>query len=139
MRPPGLTLIAILHWFRGAIYAVVALAVLGVTHLSARLISAAASDTFLARLAAGMGKTIGLGLLVLALIWIVLGFGIWATKSWARTLTLVFVGILLLWHLISLTHMPTPWHFVRVLVDAAIIVYLLLPDVKHAFVGGTRA
>lgn len=133
MRPVGVSLIAVLHWLRGAIYALVGLAVMGFAHLGSRLISAAASDTFLVGLTAGIGKVIGVGLLVFALIWIVLGFGLWATKNWARVLTLVLIGILLLWHLFSLAHFPTPWHILRVVVGAGILIYLMLPNVKRVF------
>jgi len=133
MRPVGVSLIALLHWLRGAVYAIAGLAVLGLTHLGARFMSAAASDTFLGRMATGLGKAVGLGLLVMALIWIVLGLGLWTTKNWARVLTVLFIVILLIWHLLGLARFPTPWHILRVLIDAAIVIYLLLPDVKRAF------
>lgn len=137
MRPVGVSLIALLHWFRGAIYAVAGLAVLGLTHLGGRLMSAAASDTFLGRMATGLGKAVGLGLLVMAFIWIILGLGLWMTKNWARILTVVLVAILLIWHLLGVARFPTPWHVLRVVIDAAVVIYLLLPDVKRVFAGAT--
>lgn len=135
MRPLGVKIIATLLWVRGAAYAIGGLAFLGLFHLGARMISAIANDTFLQRLTAGLGTTLGIGLLLFALFWIVLGFGIWAMKNWARVLTLVFATIWLLWGLMILSHFPTPWHIVRVVVDLAIIVYLVLPDVKRLFLG----
>jgi len=60
-------------------------------------------------------------------------------KNWARVLTLVFAVIWLLWGLMKLSHFPTPWHIARVIVDLAIVVYLVLPDVKRLFTGATPA
>src|SRR5262245_6087824 len=134
MRPLVVKLIAALHWLRGTAYAVGGLAFLGIFHLGARLISGIANDTFLQRLTAGLGTTLGIGLLLFALFWIVLGFGIWAMKNWARVFTLVFAIVWLLWGLLQLSHFPTPWHIARVIVDVGIVVYLLLPDVKRLFV-----
>lgn len=134
MRPVGVSLIALLHWLRGAVYAIAGLAVLGLTHLGTRFMSAATSDTLLGRMATGLGKTVGISLLIMALIWIVLGLGLWTTKNWARVLTILLMGLLLILHLLGLARFPTPWHILRVLIDAAIVIYLLLPDVKRVFV-----
>jgi uncharacterized membrane protein (DUF2068 family) len=141
MRPLGVKLIAAVHWLRGAAYAIGALALLGLLHLGTRFMSAIANDTFLQRLTTGLGNTLAIGLLLFALFWIVLGFGIWAMKNWARVrvLTLVFAVIWLLWGLMKLSHFPTPWHIARVIVDLAIVVYLVLPDVKRLFTGATPA
>ncbi|MGC2197411.1 MAG: DUF2127 domain-containing protein [Terriglobales bacterium] len=133
MRPIGVTAIAILSWLRASVYALGGLMLIGVGHLSARLVSAIASDSFLERLLSGVGKTIGIGALVIALGYIVVGFGLWRMKNWARALTLVIVSIGLLLGLLGLLRHPTPWHMFRVLVDVAILVYLMLPDVKRLF------
>jgi len=76
MRPLGVKLIAAVHWLRGAAYAIGALALLGLLHLGTRFMSAIANDTFLQRLTTGLGNTLAIGLLLFALFWIVLGFGI---------------------------------------------------------------
>jgi len=133
MRPLGVTVIAVLHWLRGVAYAVGGLAILGVAHLSGRLMSAIANDTFLQRLTTGLGKTLAVGLLAFALFWVILGFGMWAMKGWARLLTLVFASIWLLWGLGRVAAFPTPWHILRLIVDLAIIVYLMMPEVKRLF------
>jgi uncharacterized membrane protein (DUF2068 family) len=133
MQALGIKLIAVLHWLRALVYIAGGLAILGVTHLSSRMISAVANDTPLDRLTSGVGNTIAIGALLFALFWIVLGVGVWTTKNWARVLTLVFAGLWLLFGLMKVAHFPTPWHLLRVAVDAAIIFYLLLPDVKREF------
>jgi uncharacterized membrane protein (DUF2068 family) len=134
MRPVGVILIAILHWLRGALYLGVGFALLGFAHLSAHMIESVAGDTVIQRLVSGLGKTLGVAVLLFALLYIVMGFGLWAMKNWARILTLIFALIWLLSALIRMAHFPTPFHLLRAAVDVAILVYLLLPDVKRAFV-----
>jgi hypothetical protein len=133
MSDVGIKLIAVLHWLRALVYLVGGLAIMGFAHLSARMISAVASDTPLNRVTSGFGNALGIGALVIALIWLVLGIGIWSVKNWARVVTLVLAGFSLLYQLLMVASYHTSWHFLRVLVDAAIAVYLMLPDVKRAF------
>lgn len=133
MRPIGVTAIAILSWLRASLYALGGLMLIGVGHLSARLMSTIASDSFLESLLSRVGRALGIGALLIALVYIVVGFGLWQLKNWARALTLALVGIWLLFGLLGLLRHPTPWHMVRVLVDVAILVYLMLPDVKRLF------
>jgi len=139
MEDLGVKIIAVLHWLRGLVYFVGALALLGVAHLSARMISAVANDTPFSSFTAGVGTFFAILVLVAAIFWFVLGVGIWSTRNWARVLTLVFAAFWLLLGLPRLMHFPTPWHFLRVVVDAGIIVFLLLPNVKRLFGAGAPA
>jgi hypothetical protein len=134
MRPLGVTLIAILTWLRAALYALGGLMLIVVGHLSARLVATVASDPFFESLLSRVGKALGFGALIVALVYIVVGFGLWQLKNWARALTLILVTIWLLFGLLGLLRHPTAWYMIRVLVDAAILVYLMLPDVKRLFV-----
>ena len=133
MRPMGVTAIAVLTWLRGALYALAGLAVMGIGHLGARLIAAAASDTFIERFASGLSKVLGLGALAIAAIYILVGLGLWGLKSWARTVTLVFAGIWLVLGLFRIVPHPSLIHGIRSAADLVIIAYLSLPDVKRAF------
>ena len=133
MRPMGVSAIAALTWIRGALYALGGLALLGIGHFSARLIAAVASDSFLESLVSRLGKALGIGALVIALVCAVVGFGLWGLKNWARILTLIFVGLWFVVGLIGLVHHPTTWHMVRAAVDVVILVYLMLPNVKRLF------
>jgi hypothetical protein len=126
-------LIAVLHWLRAFAYIAGGLAILGVTHLSSRMISAVANDTPLNRIASGFGNAVGIAALIIALLWLVLGIGIWSMKNWARLTTLFVAGFSLLYQLMMVVNYHTSWHFLRVIVEAAIIVYLMLPDVKRTF------
>ena len=133
MRPLGVTLIAALHWLRGLVYVAVGLALLGITHLSAHMIESVAADSFMQRVVSGLGKTLGYGVLFLALLYIIMGLGLWAMKNWARMLTLIFAVIWLASATIRLVSYPSPFHVLRAVVDVAILVYLMLPDVKKLF------
>ena len=134
MRPVGVTIIAVLTWIRGAFYLVIGLVLLVVGHLSARLVSTMATDSFFETLFSRVGKALGFGALLIAVAYIIVGLGLWQLKNWARTVTVVLVSIWLLFGLIGLLHFPTPWHIARVLVDGAIVAYLMLPEVRKLFV-----
>lgn len=133
MRPMGVTAIAFLTWARGVLYTIGGLMLIGIGHLSAKLVSAIASDAFVENLISRLGKAFGVGALIIALIYFVVGFGLWGLKNWARALTLVFVGLWFVVGLIGLARHPTTWHLVRVAVDVLILVYLNLPNVKRLF------
>jgi len=135
MRPMGVTIIACLHWLRGLAYALGGLALLGFIHLGWRLMSAITHDTFLEHLISTTGKAMGIGLLIFALFWIILGFGMWALKNWAHSLTLLCAVIWVVFEVVKVTSIPTPWRVLRLVVDAVIFLYLLLPGVKRAFSG----
>jgi len=131
MRPLGVTAIAILTWIRGALYALAGLAILGIGHLSARTMAAVTSETSLQSVVAGLGKVLGIGALLVAVAYVLVGVGLWGLNNWARVLTLFFVGLALLLGMIGLVRNPNAWHLVRTLVEVAILVYLMLPDVKR--------
>jgi uncharacterized membrane protein (DUF2068 family) len=133
MRPIGVTIIAYLHWLRGLAYALGGAALLGFIHLNWRLVSAITHDTFLERITSAAGKAMGYGLLIFALFWIILGFGMWATKNWAHSLTLLCAVIWVVFEVVKVASIPTPWRIFRLAVDAMIFLYLLLPGVKRAF------
>jgi len=61
MRPIGVTLIAILNWLRASLFALGGLALIGVGHLSARLVSAVATDSIFQKLVSFLGKSLGPG------------------------------------------------------------------------------
>ncbi len=133
MRPLGVTLIAILHWLRGTAHLAAGFALLGVAHLSGHMIASVTGDTFFHHLVSGLGKTLAVGVLLFALLYIVTGIGLWAMKNWARMLTLIFALIWLASAAFRLVHSPTAFHLLRAAVDVAILVYLSLPDVKRVF------
>jgi uncharacterized membrane protein (DUF2068 family) len=115
------------------VYALGGAALLGFTHLNWRLLSAITHDTFLERFISTTGKAMAVGLLILALFWIILGFGMWARKNWAYSLTLLCAVIWIVFEVVKVVSIPTPWRIFRLVVDAMIFLYLLLPGVKRVF------
>ncbi len=133
MRPIGVTLIAILDWLRAFFFALGGLALIGVGHLSARLVSAVATDSIFEKLVSFLGKSLGIAALLIAAVFVAAGLGLWLLKTWGRSLTLALVGVWLFFGVIGLLRHTGPFHIVRVVVDAAAVVYLLLPEVKKLF------
>ena len=133
MRPLGVSLISIFTWIRATLYAVVGLVILGIGHLSTHLMSRMANESMLTNLIARLGKALGVGALLIALFYVVVGLGLWGLKNWARVLALIFVALSFFFGLIGLLHFPTPWHIVRAGIQIAIVVYLMLPEVKRIF------
>ena len=61
MRPIGVTFIAILNWLWASLFALGGLALIGVGQLSARLVSAVATDSIFEKLISFLGKSLGIG------------------------------------------------------------------------------
>jgi len=133
MRPLGVSVIAVLTWLLGALWALAGFSVIGFTHLGARLLGSMTDADMLQRFTTGLGSLLGIGLLVLAAFYLIVGFGLWSLKNWARVLTIVFVGIGLLLGLRNFIEYHHTFRVVRTAVDALILIYLFLPDVSRVF------
>jgi hypothetical protein len=132
-RPTGVTIIAWLHWIRGALYAIGAYLLLYATRLSGRLMNAIANDTFLTRITSHVGHALAYGLAIFAAFWIIVGIGIWFLKNWARVATIFFSGLWAIFEVIRVLSLHSPWRIFRLAVDGMITLYLLVPSVKRAF------
>src|SRR5215470_13596944 len=133
MRPIGVTLIAILDWLRALLFALGGLALIGVGHLSARLVSAVATDSIFEKLISFVGKSLGIGALLIAAVFVAGGLGLWLLKDWGRTLSLALISVWLIFGLMGLLRHAGPIHIVRVVIDAAAVTYLTLPPVRRLF------
>jgi uncharacterized membrane protein (DUF2068 family) len=133
MRPLGITLIAILDWLRALLFALGGLALIGVGHLSARLVSAVATDSIFEKLISFVGKSLGIGALLIAAVFVAAGAGLWLLKGWGRSLSLALLAIWLFFGLIGLLRHPGGYHIFRVVIDAVAAGYLLLPEVRQRF------
>jgi len=131
MRPLGVTIIALLNWLRAFLIGLLGAVLIVAGHLSGRLVAAIGSGDFVQRLLSTVSKTLGFAALLLAVLWLAAGFGLWTLKAWGRSLTLVLTGLALLFGLLSLLHRP--FHIVRVVVNGAILVYLYTPEVQRLF------
>lgn len=133
MRPLGVSIIAAFTWFLGALWALAGFGVIGFSHLGARLLSTMAEGNLLQRFTSGLGTAFGIVLLLLAVFYLIVGFGLWNLKNWARILTLIFVAIGLLLGLRSLIEYHHTFRVLRTAIDAVILIYLFMPGIKSRF------
>jgi uncharacterized membrane protein (DUF2068 family) len=99
----------------------------------ALLVSAVATDSIFENLVSFLGKSLGIGALLTAAVFVAAGLGLWPLKAWGRSLTMALVGVWLFFGVIGLLRHTGLFHIVRVVVDAAVVIYLLLPEVKRRF------
>jgi len=71
-------------------------------------------------------RIIGTALLILGLVSIVLAWGLWIGKGWARAMALVFAVLGIIINLMS-------FHVIGIIIDAVIVYYLTRPNVKQFF------
>jgi uncharacterized membrane protein (DUF2068 family) len=133
MRPLGVTLIAALTWVLAVLWTVAGVTVIGFSHLGARMLSTLSEGNLVERFLSSMGTLVGVFLLAVAAVYVVVGMGLWKKRNWARELTLFFAALGLLLGLRSLIDFHHLFRVVRTVADAAIIVYLLMPEVKKVF------
>ena len=133
MRPLGVSLVAVLNWLRAALFAMGGLVLILVGHLSGRLAAMIGSAPLLERVLSAVGKTLGFAALLIAVVWLAAGVGLWTLKTWGRSLTLVLTGLWLIFGLFGLMHRPFPTHILRIIVDGVVLVYLMNSDVQKLF------
>jgi hypothetical protein len=135
-RPTGVTILAVLAFIGAGLLVFAA--------LGAMLMG----GVMLSRMGAGpIGVLGGVGVavaavifLVIAVLYVVVGVGLFKVQNWARILTIVLVGLGalaqalgVLGALIHLHPFLVIWRAIFVAIDVWIIVYLLKPNVKQAF------
>jgi len=135
-RPTGVTILSVLA-FIGAGFCV--LGALGLLLLGGVMASRMTSMPI--GMIGGIGAAVAsVFFLVLAVVYVVLGVGMWKLQNWARVITIVLIGIGLLFQALGL--LGALFHFHPILffwraifaaIDVWIIVYLLKPHVKQAF------
>lgn len=133
MRPLGVSIVAVLNWLRAGLFALGGLVLILVGHLSGHLVAMIGSGPLLERVLSAVGKTLGFAALLIAVVWLAAGVGLWTLKTWGRSLTLALTGLWLFFGFFGLLHRPFPTHILRIVVDAVVLVYLINPDVKKIF------
>jgi uncharacterized membrane protein (DUF2068 family) len=135
-RPTGVTILAILAFVGAGLLVLAALGFLLV------------GGVMLSRMAAmPMGMMGGIGVafvavfcLVFAVLYVVIGAGLWKLQNWARILAIVLAALAVLFQALgvlgALAHFHPflfIWRAIFLAIDVWIIVYLLKPNVKQAF------
>ena len=115
-RPTGVAILAILEAIAGVYYLAIG-------------ISASIYLT-LARLSFGIppidSRFVGAVLIIIGLVSLLLAWGLWTGKGWARMTALVFAILSIIASLISR-------HLIIIVIDIIIIYYLTRPNVKQFF------
>jgi hypothetical protein len=135
-RPTGVTVIAVLG-FIGAFF--LFFAAFGM-FLGGAILSSLANRPGLGMMAGMGGAIVGVVFLVIGAAYLVLGIGLWKLQNWARIVTLILVGLGVIFNVMALLstilHLHVFLFFIQALfiaVDVWIVVYLLRPQVKQAF------
>ena len=142
-RPTGVTVLAVLDFIGAAFWLLMAVGgFVGATFLGAIISQAMSrSDGAVgAGIGAAIGVVIGIFGLIFGAIAVLMGWGMWSLKEWARILQIVFAGIGACFDalalLIALAHfriLGMMWDLVWLAVNIFIIYYLIQPQVKVAF------
>lgn len=132
MRPLGVTLIAVWQFFWGGLGVLAGLLFIVAGGVAAKFIAMATSGTGMEHFLAGLGIVLGLIVIVLSLVRVAAGFGVWSLKRWGRMLCIVLAALGLLMSFRVVFH-PHPVGVISALINAFIIVYLLMGDVKTKF------
>src|SRR5487761_143190 len=140
-RPTGVTILAVLS-FLGA--GLCLLAAAGMFLLGTAGIAAMASEGRSMGPLAAMGAFAGIACLVLAVLYVVNGVGLWKLLGWARMLTIILLVIGVVFGVLVVVRSLAPFmvgmllfHVILIAIDAWIVMYLFKPHVKQAF--GERA
>ena len=123
-RPLGITVIAILAAISGVLSLCVALAVFGVSLVGG----------IFAPPVAAVGGVVGVALGIGPILPLIFAYGAWLLKPWAWWLGIFATGISLLGSVFGLlSGVGIPAAISHGLLPLVIFVYLLIPNVRHAF------
>jgi hypothetical protein len=141
-RPTGVTILSIFEFFIASLLILLALAsALGVSVLGAILARTREIGAPGFALLAGAGMMVAAVLLVPAVLFSVLGFGLWNLRKWARiaTLALAALGVAgasmgLLWALVNFRIVGVMVSSIRISINLLVLWYLSQPGVRMSFV-----
>jgi hypothetical protein len=140
-RPVGVTILAVLHYIGAALAVLVGLALIfGMSILGSIIASnAGQGKSGIIGFMAGFGVVLGIFAFFGAAIAVLLGWGLWKLKNWARIIVIVlaciragFASLALLGSLIHFNPLVIGWA-VDIAINGIIAWYLLQPHVKQAF------
>ncbi len=132
MRPLGVTLIAIWFWLRSAFGILLGLGFAVAGGLAGKLASVVSSGTTVPNFLLGLGAFLGIAVAGASLLTAAAGVGVWFMKGWGRILAIAIAAISLLLSFRVLFH-PHPLSLIRPVIDAAIIAYLMVPEIQSKF------
>jgi hypothetical protein len=136
-RPTGVTILSILDFIFGACALLGGILVMVGGGFMASMMNQAQSTnpgmSGASGIFAGLGAALGVVIIIIAVIYFLIGWGMWKVKNWARILTIIFCALSALSQLWSLVHNFSIFGIVILAIDVLIIWYLLKANVKAAF------
>jgi hypothetical protein len=121
-RPTGVAILAILEAFVGVYYLITGFS----EFLTAAIIRSLALSGIAPDILPMIPRVLGVMLIIVGLLSILLAWGIWRGKGWARMAALVFAILAIILSLIS-------FHILGLVIDVIIVYYLTRPNVKKFF------
>ena len=121
-RPTGVAILAILEAIVGVYYLVTGFG----EFFASAIIGSLARSGISSDLIPMIPRALGTVLLIFGLVSLLLAWGLWTGKGWARTVALVFAILGIILSLIS-------FHIIGLVIDAIIVYYLTRPNVKKFF------
>jgi hypothetical protein len=145
-RPVGVTILAVLY-FLGAVGCLLAgiLMIVGGGFMATLISQQTQASGVGAGFLAGLGAVLGVVIFIFAALYVLLGWGLWKLKNWARIVTIVLAALGIAGALLGLA--GAFLHFgmfllvltlVRLAICGLILWYLLQPNVSAAFQGQAR-
>jgi hypothetical protein len=121
-RPTGVTILAILEAIAGVYYLVTGFGDFVATSIIRTLAGSGIPSDILPLIS----RSVGAVLFIFGLASLLLAWGLWTGKGWARMIALVIAILSIIASLIS-------FHLIGVVIDGIIIYYLTRPNVKQFF------
>ncbi len=146
-RPTGITILAILGFLFGLLMAgLAAIIFVSGAALGAMLAGAAAeggeaaADASMMGMVAGFSAVIGGVMLVFAILYFAVGYGLWKLKNWTRIITIVLSGLGAAFGLLGLLGSLMAFEIISLVIQLVILAiygwvlwYLFQSHVKEAF------
>ena len=133
MRTLGVTLIAVWFWLRSIFGILLGLGIALAGGLAGHLASSLSAGTLLPGFLAGAGKFVGIAVAGLSVLTAIAGLGVWLMKGWGRILALALAALSLVFSLRILLHPHIGFSLAKLVIDVAIIAYLMISDVQSKF------
>jgi len=121
-RPTGISILAILEAIIGVYYLVT-----GFAEFTSAIIRSLTLSSYPYETIHLIHSILGTMLIIVGLISILLAWGLWTGKGWARMVALVFAILGIIMDLIP------PFHIIGLVIEAVIVYYLTRPNVKQFF------
>jgi len=121
-RPMGVTILAILEALAGLYYLITGVG----DFIAAAVIRSLMLAGMPSEIVPMLPRVVGSMLIIFGLLSLLLAWGLWVGKGWARMTALVFAIVAIILSILS-------FHLIGIIIDALIIYYLTRPNVKQFF------